>query len=72
LYTKELICKGHGYPFWYPEPDSSAPEEFKKRGVCPGDIRIINNDGGFDFLFSIFHGTNSGTIGHPPPGFQPL
>ncbi|KAK0493126.1 hypothetical protein EDD18DRAFT_1333885, partial [Armillaria luteobubalina] len=72
LYTKELIRKGCGYPFWYPEPDSSAPEEFKKRGVFPGDVSIINNDRGFDFLFSIFSGADGLIIGHSPPGFHPL
>ncbi|SJL17351.1 uncharacterized protein ARMOST_20901 [Armillaria ostoyae] len=72
LYAKELIYKGCGIPFWYPEPDSSAPDEFKTRGICPGDVGIINNDGGFDFLFSIFSDANGLIIGRAPPGFQPL
>ncbi|KAK0458210.1 uncharacterized protein EV420DRAFT_1643085 [Desarmillaria tabescens] len=73
LYTKELIHKGRGYPFWYPEPDSSASAEFKERGIYPGDVGILNNDGGFNFLFNIF-GDANGRIDERrvPPGFQPL
>ncbi|KAG7441798.1 uncharacterized protein BT62DRAFT_907383, partial [Guyanagaster necrorhizus] len=73
LYTKALIHKGHGYPFWYPEPDCSAPDEFIRTGIQPGDVGIRNDSGGFDFLFNIFknaeHPINHGRV---PPDFVPL
>ncbi|KAK0452852.1 uncharacterized protein EV420DRAFT_684100 [Desarmillaria tabescens] len=71
LYTRELIHKGHGYPFWYPEPDPIALDEVKERGIHPGDVGIINKHGGFDFLFSIFRNANGQVVGNAPESFQP-
>ncbi|PBK62335.1 hypothetical protein ARMSODRAFT_864554, partial [Armillaria solidipes] len=56
-----------------PEPDTSSEEEFVETGVCPGDVGILNDSGGLDFLFNIFK-----PAGHPrhgnnvPPHFVPL
>ncbi|KAK0433389.1 uncharacterized protein EV420DRAFT_1754919 [Desarmillaria tabescens] len=72
IYTKEFIHKCRGYPFWHPEPDSFAPDEFQIRGILPGDVGIINKDGGFDFLFSIFGNADGLVVGNAPPGLQPL
>ncbi|SJL17933.1 uncharacterized protein ARMOST_21503 [Armillaria ostoyae] len=73
LYITQLIRKGHGYPFWYPEPDSSRSTEYTQEGVHPGDVGILNDIGGFDFLFNIFREAqdpiNGGNV---PPGFKPL
>ncbi len=38
LYRTKLICMGYGYPLRYPEPDSSASDEYMKKGVQPGDV----------------------------------
>ncbi len=73
IYRSQLIRNGHGQPFWYPEPDTSGEEEYVETGVCPGDVGILNDSGGFDFLFNIFK-----PAGHPrhgnnvPPDFVPL
>ncbi|KAK0434521.1 uncharacterized protein EV420DRAFT_1282531, partial [Desarmillaria tabescens] len=73
IYKLQLIRNGHGQPFWYPEPDTSVEEEYTRTGVCPGDVGILNDSGGFDFLFNIFR-----PAGHPrhgnnvPPDFEPL
>ncbi|KAK0194414.1 hypothetical protein F5146DRAFT_977798 [Armillaria mellea] len=73
LYTNYLIRKGHGYPFWYPEPDSSRPAAYTERGVSPGDVGILNDIGGLDFLFNIFSDADDPVnIGNVPPGFHPL
>lgn len=64
---------GYGYPLRFPEPDSSASDEFMSKGVQPGDVGILNSAGGFSFLFNIFK-----AAGDPinqdrvPPGFEPL
>ncbi|KAK0484733.1 hypothetical protein IW261DRAFT_853820 [Armillaria novae-zelandiae] len=73
LYTKLLIRKGHGYPFWYPEPDSSRPAAYTERGVRPGDVGILNDIGGFDHLFNIFSDADDPiNNGNVPPDFHPL
>ncbi len=73
LYTTQLIRKGHGYPFWYPEPDSSRPAAYTERGVHPGDVGILNDIGGFDYLFNIFSDADDPVNnGNVPPDFQPL
>ncbi|KAK0498774.1 hypothetical protein EDD18DRAFT_50439 [Armillaria luteobubalina] len=73
LYTKHLIRKGHGYPFWFPEPDSSRPAAYTERGVRPGDVGILNDIGGFDHLFNIFSDADDPVNnGNVPPGFRPL
>ncbi|PBK84497.1 hypothetical protein ARMGADRAFT_900634, partial [Armillaria gallica] len=64
---------GYGYPFWYPEQDSSASGEFMERGMHYRDVGILNSTGGFNFLFNIFKATGDPiNDGHAPPGFQPL
>ncbi|PBK66406.1 hypothetical protein ARMSODRAFT_1048373 [Armillaria solidipes] len=73
LYTTHLIRKGHGYPFWYPEPDSSRPAAYTERGVHPGDVGILNDIGGFDYLFNIFSDADDPVNnGNVPPNFHPL
>ncbi|KAK0447284.1 hypothetical protein EV421DRAFT_1706799 [Armillaria borealis] len=72
LYITQLLRKGHGYPFWYPEPDSRS-EEYAQQGVHPGDVGILNDIGGFDFLFNVFRELQDQfDINNVPPGFEPL
>ncbi|KAK0429982.1 hypothetical protein EV421DRAFT_1722277 [Armillaria borealis] len=69
----QLIRKGHGYLFWYPEPDCSRSTEYTQEGIHPGDIGILNDIGSFDFLFNIFreaHDPING--GNVSPGFKPV
>ncbi len=73
LYITHLIRKGHGYPFWFPEPDGSRPAAYTERGVHPGDVGILNEIGGFDYLFNIFRDADDPLNGgNVPPGFRPL
>ncbi|KAK0479473.1 hypothetical protein EDD18DRAFT_1086415 [Armillaria luteobubalina] len=68
-----LIHKGHGYPFWYPEPDSSCMTAYTEWGVHPGDVGILNNISGFNYLFNIFHDADDPVNnGNVPLGFHPL
>ncbi|KAK0196351.1 hypothetical protein F5146DRAFT_1011186 [Armillaria mellea] len=73
VYTKLLLARGHGYPLWIPEPDYTLPPEYIDKGICVGDVVIIRDDGGFDFLFNIFleadHPINRDRV---PPRFEPL
>ncbi|KAF9022061.1 hypothetical protein BDZ89DRAFT_926251, partial [Hymenopellis radicata] len=64
---------GHGYPLWIPEPDQSLPAEYRCRGVSIGDVGLMTEDGGFDFLYNIHRAAgdpiNGGRV---PPDFHPL
>ncbi|KAK0476578.1 hypothetical protein EDD18DRAFT_1297353, partial [Armillaria luteobubalina] len=73
LYIRHLIRKGHGYPFWHPEPDTSRPVAYTERGVHPGDVGILNDRGGFDHLFNVFRDADDPVNGgNVPPDFRPL
>ncbi|KIK57597.1 hypothetical protein GYMLUDRAFT_75530 [Collybiopsis luxurians FD-317 M1] len=72
-YAQLLLPRGNGYPMWRPEPSETLPEH-AKLGVDVGDVGLITEDGGFDFLFNIFlpadHPIN--TPRGVPEGFIPL
>jgi len=53
IYTDLLLAKGFGYPLYYPEPYQNAVQNGWSGGVSIGDVGIITNDGGFDFLFNV-------------------
>lgn len=52
-YVRHLLPKGHGFPLWVPQPNLSLSEEYRRNGVCIGDVGIITAEGAFDFLFNI-------------------
>jgi hypothetical protein len=54
-YTKLLLGKGCGYPLWNPQP-STRPPEYRKHGVRIGDVGYINDQGAFNYLFTIAAG----------------
>ncbi|SJL09903.1 uncharacterized protein ARMOST_13284 [Armillaria ostoyae] len=73
IYTKLLLRRGHGYPLWIPESDYNLPDVYRDKGVSVGDLGILTDDGGFDFLFNVCAEADDPVHqGHVPPQFQPL
>ncbi len=73
IYTKLLLRRGHGYPLWIPESDYNLPDVYCDKGVSVGDLGILTDDGGFDFLFNVCaEADDPVNQGHVPPQFQPL
>ena len=70
-YTKQLLNKGHGYPLHRPALSDLLPIECRDRGVSIGDVGLITESGGFDYLFNIReprdHPVN---LGRSPPNFE--
>ncbi|KAF9073635.1 hypothetical protein BDP27DRAFT_1215769, partial [Rhodocollybia butyracea] len=63
-----------GYPLWKPKAYTSRlPEIYKQEGVHIGDVGMLNESGGFDYLFNACHPANDPlNIGRVPPGFKPM
>ena len=53
LYERHLTPKGRGFPLWIPQPNMLLPIPYRAKGVCIGDVGIVTDLGGFDFLFNI-------------------
>ena len=53
VYARLLLPKRLGFPLWCPAPDANLPNEYRLKGVSIGDIGVLTDDGGFDFLFNI-------------------
>lgn len=66
VYARLLLPRKKGYPLWKPKPDERLPEEYRRVGVRIGDIGILNDSGGFDYLFnaclSADHPVNFGRV----------
>ncbi|KIK53906.1 hypothetical protein GYMLUDRAFT_106946, partial [Collybiopsis luxurians FD-317 M1] len=63
-----------GYPLWKPKAQGARlPDAYKREGVHIGDVGILNEFGGFTYLFNVFHSPDH-TInaGRVPPNFKPL
>lgn len=74
IYVKCLLTVSRGYPLWMPSPSTSLPILKRKLGVSLGDVGVFTPDGGFDYLFNIFHDPRhpiNGAVG-VPEGFYPL
>jgi len=74
IYYYQLLTKKRGSPLWTPGPGMQLPIEYRRQGISIGDVGIITQSGGFDFLFNIFQ-----PAGHPinvqrgvPASFCPL
>jgi hypothetical protein len=52
-YQKLLLPKGHGIPLYFPGLYDNLPAACRDRGVTIGDVGIITDEGGFDFLFNV-------------------
>ncbi len=73
IYTRLLLQKEHGYPLWIPEPDGRLPEAYRGKGVGIGDVGILRNDGGFDYLFNACMPADDPiNKGRVPEGFEPI
>ncbi|PBK99984.1 hypothetical protein ARMGADRAFT_525887 [Armillaria gallica] len=73
IYTCLLLQKEHGYPLWIPEPDGQLPEAYRGKGVGVGDVGILRNDGGFDYLFNACMPADDPiNKGRVPEGFEPI
>ncbi|KAK0466738.1 uncharacterized protein EV420DRAFT_645973 [Desarmillaria tabescens] len=73
IYTRLLLQKEHGYPLWIPEPDGRLPEAYRCKGVGVGDVGILRNDGGFDYLFNVCKSADDPiNQGRVPKGFEPI
>ncbi|KAF8890334.1 hypothetical protein CPB85DRAFT_1231169, partial [Mucidula mucida] len=73
VYRRLLSRTGHGYPLWIPDPDENLPEAYHKDGINIGDVGLLTEDGGFDFLFNV-HASGNAPVnsGAVPPDFYPL
>ncbi|KAF5319360.1 hypothetical protein D9619_008671 [Psilocybe cf. subviscida] len=55
VYVNCLLTTTRGYPLWIPSPNMSLPTLNRKLGVSIGDVGVLTPEGGFSFLFNIFH-----------------
>ncbi|KAK0500197.1 hypothetical protein EDD18DRAFT_818804 [Armillaria luteobubalina] len=73
VYRNLLLRERHGYPLWIPESDYNLPDVYRDKGVSVGDLGILTDDGGFDFLFNVCaEADDPVNRGRVPPQFQPL
>ncbi|KAF9016264.1 hypothetical protein BDZ89DRAFT_1045891 [Hymenopellis radicata] len=73
VYRRLLSRTGHGYPLWIPDPDENLPEAYRKDGINIGDVGLLTEDGGFDFLFNVHASANDPVnSGGVPWDFLPL
>ncbi|KAE9389237.1 hypothetical protein BT96DRAFT_835160 [Gymnopus androsaceus JB14] len=50
------MTRKRGYPLWRPKDhDPRLPDIYKQDGVHIGDVRILDEFGGFDYLFNACH-----------------
>ena len=73
IYRDLLLRMGHGLPLWKPKPDANLPEAYIKQGISIGDLGLLTDDGGFDYLFNI-HADVHDEVNESctPPSFCPL
>ncbi|KAK0433773.1 hypothetical protein EV421DRAFT_1994059 [Armillaria borealis] len=68
IYASLMLPKGHGYPLWLPGPPSNLPN-----GTQIGNLGVLNDDGGFTYLFNVCKdASDSVNENRVPPGFEPL
>ncbi len=73
VYRSLLLRERHGYPLWIPESDYNLPDVYRNKGVSVGDLGILTDDGGFDFLFNVCaEADDPVNQGRVPAQFQPL
>ncbi|KAJ3768306.1 hypothetical protein FB446DRAFT_286144 [Lentinula raphanica] len=74
IYAQMLLLRKRGYPLWKPKSHNTRlPEVYKKNGVHIGDLGILTESGGFDYLFNVCHGPNHElNLGRVPEDFKPI
>ncbi|KAJ3973393.1 hypothetical protein EV361DRAFT_900389 [Lentinula raphanica] len=74
IYAQMLLLRKRGYPLWKPKSHNTRlPEVYKKNGVHIGDVGILTESGGFDYLFNVCHGANHElNFGRVPEDFKPI
>jgi hypothetical protein len=53
IYERHMYLKKRGFPLWIPQPNTTLPHSYQRRGVSIGDVGIFTSNGGFDFLFNV-------------------
>ncbi|KDR67726.1 hypothetical protein GALMADRAFT_1075570 [Galerina marginata CBS 339.88] len=59
IYYQHIGSKGRGSALWIPEPSRGLPIGYRRKGTSIGDVGIITEYGGFDFLFNIYLGPDN-------------
>ncbi|KAJ3751295.1 hypothetical protein DFH05DRAFT_1386535 [Lentinula detonsa] len=74
VYARMLLLRKKGYPLWKPKSKNKGlPEAYKREGVHIGDVGILTDSGGFDYLFNVCHGSGHElNLGRVPEGFKPI
>ncbi|KAJ3714531.1 hypothetical protein DFJ43DRAFT_1160796 [Lentinula guzmanii] len=74
VYAKMLLLRKKGYPLWKPKSENPRlPEAYRREGVHIGDVGILTESGGFDYLFNVCHGSGHElNLGRVPEGFKPI
>ncbi|KAF9069527.1 hypothetical protein BDP27DRAFT_1205087, partial [Rhodocollybia butyracea] len=56
IYVRNMLLRRKGYPLWRPKlSQSTLPEIHQREGPQIGDIGILTEVGGFDYLFNVCH-----------------
>ncbi|KIK65220.1 hypothetical protein GYMLUDRAFT_386797 [Collybiopsis luxurians FD-317 M1] len=73
-YARFMLPQKRGYPLWKPKPQGgNLPSIYKQKGVNIGDIGILNEFGGFSYLFNACHPANHElNLGRVPDDFEQL
>ncbi|KIK56577.1 hypothetical protein GYMLUDRAFT_778847 [Collybiopsis luxurians FD-317 M1] len=73
-YAQFMFPQKRGYPLWKPKPQGGRlPGIYKQKGVHIGDIGILNEFGGFSYLFNTCHPANHElNLGRVPENFEQL
>ncbi|KAK0202375.1 hypothetical protein DFS33DRAFT_1339607 [Desarmillaria ectypa] len=73
IYIRLILQKEHRYSLCTPEPDGYLPEAYRCKGVGVGDVGILRNDRGFDYLFNVCKPADDPiNKGHVPKEFEPI
>lgn len=53
IYRHELLFLRHGLPLWKPSPNANLPTDYLCNGTSIGDLGVLTDDGGFDYMFNV-------------------
>jgi hypothetical protein len=52
IYSRSMLCRGHGYAPYIPEPSSDLPMSYQLDGADICDVIMLTRDSGYDYLFN--------------------